>query len=62
MNLISYLSLFLGILLIIPAIMLNISGVIKYLIELLAVFLIVSGALMNKSLRELFINLLINFF
>ena len=47
MNLISYLSLFLGILLIIPAIMLNISGVIKYLIELLAVFLIVSGALMN---------------
>ena len=62
MNLISYLSLFLGILLIIPAIVLNISGVIKYLIELLAVFLIVSGALMNKSLRELFINLLINFF
>ncbi|MDU6986458.1 MAG: hypothetical protein E6371_18830 [Terrisporobacter othiniensis] len=50
MNLISYLSLFFGILLLIPAIMLNLSGLIRYLIALLAVILIVSGVLMNKSL------------
>ena len=61
MNLISYLSLFFGILLLIPAIMLNLSGLIRYLIALLAVILIVSGVLMNKSLWGSFFNLFINF-
>lgn len=61
MNLISYLSLFFGILLLIPAIMLNLSGLIRYLIALLAVILIVSGVLMNKSLWGFFFNLFINF-
>ena len=62
MKLISYITLVCGALLLMCSIIFDFIGIMGYLATLLGVILIVVGVLINRMLREFFINLIINFF
>ena len=61
-KLISYLSLIVGIFLIILEIFYKLNGNLGYIITTSGVLLLLFGVLINKKLREFFINFIINFF
>lgn len=62
MRLFSYLSMIIGIVLLIVAVICNLSGIIGYLIATIGVFLSFIGIISNKKSREFIVNLIINFF
>ena len=62
MRLFSYLSMIIGIVLLIVAVIWNLSGIIGYLIATIGVFLSFIGIISNKKAREFIVNLIINFF
>ena len=61
MKLFSYLSLIMGMFLMILEVLYKINGTFGYIITTSGVLLILFGVLSNKKLREFFINLIINF-
>lgn len=61
MKLFSYLSLIMGMFLMILEVFYKINGTFGYIITTSGVLLILFGVLSNKKLREFFINLIINF-
>ena len=62
MKLFSYLSLIMGMFLMILEVFYKINGTLGYIITTSGVLLILFGVLSNKKLREFFINLIINLF
>ena len=62
MRLFSYLSIIIGILLVVVAVILDLSGIVGYSMATIGVFLSLIGIMVNKKAREFIVNLIINFF
>ena len=62
LKILSYTFFTLGIGLFSIIIMNDLSGFIGYLSALLALFFIIAGCVLNKKIREFFIDLILNFF
>lgn len=62
MRLFSYLSIIIGILLVVVAVIWDLSGIVGYSMATIGVFLSLIGIMVNKKAREFIVNLIINFF
>lgn len=58
----SYISLLIGILLIITEFVFKYNDILGYIITTLGILLTILGILSNKILREFFINMILNYF